>query len=159
MAPVKLDVQHFDCGDDDLNDFLKNDAIYYTKNNLAVTYLVADSDKVVSYMSLAVGAIEVKKHLFEKDIDPRAMIRYYPCLKIARLATDKRYQGKGYAAEMIYLAVTIAKEIRKRAGCRFLMVDAYPDPKVVNWYKKRGFVTPYSDFKGMNTVPMYLILE
>lgn len=159
MAPVKLDVQHFDCGDDDLNDFLKNDAIYYTKNNLAVTYLVTDSNKVVSYMSLAMGAIEVKKHLFKKDIDPRVRIRYYPCLKIARLSTDKRYQGKGCAAEMIYLAVTIAKEIRKRAGCRFLMVDAYPDLKVINWYKKRGFVTPYSELKGMVTVPMYLILE
>lgn len=159
MASVKLDVQHFDCGDDDLNAFLKNDAIYYTKNNLTVTYLVADNNKVISYMSLAVGAIEVKKHLFEKDIDQRAMIRYYPCLKIARLATDKRYQEKGYAAEMIYIAVTIAKEIRNRAGCRFLIVDAYPDPKVIDWYKKRGFVTPYSEFKGMNTVPLYLILE
>lgn len=159
MLPIKLDIQYFDCGDSDLNDFLKNDAIYYTKNNLAVTYLVADSNKVVSYMSLAMGAIEIKKHLFEKDIDARARIRYYPCLKIARLATDKRYRGKGYAAKMIYLAVTIAKEIRKRVGCRFLMVDAYPDPKLIDWYKKRGFVTPYSEFKGMVTIPMYLILE
>lgn len=159
MLPTKLDIQYFDCVDSDLNDFLKNDAIYYTKNNLAVTYLVVDSNKVVSYMSLAMGAIEVKKHLFKKDVDPRARIKYYPCLKIVRLATDKRYRGKGYAAEMIYLAVTIAKEIRKRVGCKFLMVDAYLDPEVIDWYKKRGFVTPYSEFKGMVTIPMYLILE
>lgn len=42
----------FDCGDEDLNDFLLTDAQNYQKSLLAVTYLVKDSDDVIGYFSL-----------------------------------------------------------------------------------------------------------
>ena len=48
-------VKSFDCGDDDLNDFLLNKAIPYRKSLLAVTYVFEniESKEVIGYFSLA----------------------------------------------------------------------------------------------------------
>ena len=48
-------VKSFDCGDDDLNDFLLNKAIPYRKSLLAVTYVFEniESKKIIGYFSLA----------------------------------------------------------------------------------------------------------
>ena len=48
-------VKSFNCGDDDLNDFLLNKAIPYRKSLLAVTYVFEniESKEVIGYFSLA----------------------------------------------------------------------------------------------------------
>lgn len=45
----------FDCGDEDLNDFILNDAIVYRIALLAVTYVLEDktSGEIAAYFSLA----------------------------------------------------------------------------------------------------------
>ena len=48
-------VKSFNCGDDDLNDFILNKAILYRKSLLAVTYVFEniESKEVIGYFSLA----------------------------------------------------------------------------------------------------------
>ena len=36
----------FDCGDDDINDFLQNDALKYQQKNLAVTFIFIHNNNV-----------------------------------------------------------------------------------------------------------------
>ncbi len=50
-----LNLTEFDCGDDDLNDFLHNDAILDDEALIAATYLVVaiSSRKVIAYFRLA----------------------------------------------------------------------------------------------------------
>ena len=43
----------FDCGNDDLNAFLLNDAMDYQDNLIAVTYLVRIYDETIGYVSIA----------------------------------------------------------------------------------------------------------
>ena len=54
-------VSYFDCGDDDLNDFILNEASLYRKAKLAVTYVVIDVNRneVVAYFSLANDKVSV----------------------------------------------------------------------------------------------------
>lgn len=72
------DVQHFDCGDPDLNDFLRSDALLYQRQHLAGTYVVLAQDEVVAYFSIAADAIKL-------DVDEppdgcrEKVIRMYPC--------------------------------------------------------------------------------
>ena len=48
----KHDLTDFDCGDDDLNDFLKNYALAQQNENLNVTKLVMYEGKILGYTSL-----------------------------------------------------------------------------------------------------------
>ena len=56
FVPLTKDstIKPFDCGDDDLNGFLFDDAKKYLRDLLAVTYLFIDqkNDKTVAYFSL-----------------------------------------------------------------------------------------------------------
>ena len=47
----------FDCGDEDLNDFLLNEAINYYKDLLAVTNLFFYGDDIVSFYSVSNDSI------------------------------------------------------------------------------------------------------
>lgn len=48
-------IDAFDCGDDDLNDFILNSSVLYKEEMLAITYLVQTrtSGEVLAYFSLA----------------------------------------------------------------------------------------------------------
>ena len=49
------DIKCFDCGDEDLNDFIKNDAPLYYKSRLSTSYILEDktTGEVIGYFSLA----------------------------------------------------------------------------------------------------------
>lgn len=74
----------FDSGDEDLNEFLYKESIDCCKSNLAVVYLVFYEDKLIAYFSLSSDSVKVNSKL---DIK----LKYYPSMKIGRLAVDKEY--------------------------------------------------------------------
>ena len=60
MKIVRLTQEHtfkpFDCGEDDLNDFLLQDAKQYAKGLLAVTYVIEDEDMTVAFFCFSISA-------------------------------------------------------------------------------------------------------
>jgi hypothetical protein len=46
-------INAFDCEDNELNDFLLNDAKNYLKSLLAVTYLIKVQDEIIAYFCLS----------------------------------------------------------------------------------------------------------
>ena len=65
----------FDCGDDDLNEFLAVDAMFYRKQMLANTFVLEDDEQTIAYYSLLNDKISnstVTKNLWRKC---RATIR------------------------------------------------------------------------------------
>ena len=65
MRIVKLTEGHiikpFDCGDQDLNDFLFNDAMDYYKHRLSVTYLLENETETVAYFSVSNDKLSVNE--------------------------------------------------------------------------------------------------
>lgn len=59
LSPEYLFQDTFNCGDDDLNDFLKTDAKNYQEELLAVTYLLIDNKNIVAYFSLLNDRISI----------------------------------------------------------------------------------------------------
>lgn len=45
-------INTFDCGDSDLNDFLQNDAILFFEKRIASTYVLEDNGQIIAYFSL-----------------------------------------------------------------------------------------------------------
>lgn len=129
-------VTTFDCGDDDLNDFLLTDALLYYNVRLATTYVLEDgvSGEVLGYFSLAHDRISLTDfpsnsayNRFRKQYFAQGkMFKSYPALKICRLATSSQVKGLGIGTMLID---TIANSYKgdNKAGCRFLTVDAYAD--------------------------------
>jgi len=77
----------FDSEDEDLNDFIFNESLDYCRENLAIVYLVYQGDTVLGYFSLSSDSVKVNNKL---DIK----LKYYPSLKIGRLAVDKKFKGR-----------------------------------------------------------------
>ena len=47
---VNVQIANFDCGDEDLNDFITNDAIHYSTKLLAVTYLLVHEGNIAAFL-------------------------------------------------------------------------------------------------------------
>ena len=84
------------------------------------------------------------------------MFKSYPALKICRLATDRKYRGKGVGAMLVNLIVASYKNDSK-AGCRFITVDAYAD--ALDFYFKQGFAPLSKSDEGADTRLLYFDLE
>ena len=127
----------FDCGDHDLNEFLKDDALKHQKERIAATYLCFYEGKVVGYFSWLTDAIEIKgkdKRVFKKI---GMSYRTYPAIKLGRLAIDKKYAKSGVGS---YLVKSMPENViffSESIGCRFATVDAYENAK--EFYERIGF--------------------
>lgn len=125
-------IKPFDCGDDDLNGFLFDDAKKYLRDLLAVTYLFIDqkNDKTVAYFSLLNDKISLdpdeqkRWNKLNRNISNAKRRRNYPAVKIGRLAVSREYAGLGIGAAIINF-VKHAFTHGNRTGCRFITVDAY----------------------------------
>lgn len=128
-------LSQFDCGDSDLNEFIKNDSFNYEKNRLALTFLIIYQETVIGFFSLVNDAIRLKED--EKTDGCVKNLPQYPAVKIARLAVHKSMQRKGVGTTIVKTAVGLILECRHSA-CRFITVDAYLSSE--KFYRKLGFI-------------------
>lgn len=128
----------FDCGDSDLNEFLKEDALKHQSQLIAITYLCFYEETIAAYFTLLSDAIEIKggdKRVFLKI---GMSYKTYPAMKIGRMAADNRFKGYGMGRYIIKLIVSKTISYSKDFGCRYITVDSYPD--AVSFYEKMGFI-------------------
>ena len=151
--------KEFCCGDDDLNEFIKEDALKHKKELIAETYVLKEVavDFPVAFISFCNDSIPLSK--LQRTSKDALQIRYgnLPAVKIARLGVKREYQGKTIGTHVI----NMAKEFfltDNRTGCRFLTVDAYNNTKVINFYKNNDFQCLRQQESG-ETVIMYLDLK
>ena len=139
-------VKSFNCGDDDLNDFLLNRSVPYRKALLAVTYIFenVETKEVIGYFSLANDRVSLtdfndktefnrfRRNLFTNE----KRIRSYPAVKICRLGINEKFHGKGIGSIILNFIKSYFLEDNK-TGCRFITVDAYY--KAIPFYQNNDF--------------------
>jgi len=157
----------FDCGDEDLNEFIVNDAKNYLAKLLAVTYLLEDGDKTVAFYCLSNDKIAIEdmdsksqwNKLMAGSMPRQKQYKSYPAVKIGRLAINSAMQGKGIGAGLIdYIKENFVDN--NKTGCMFITVDAYKDS--VKFYIANGFkfLCPRKDaLSNPNTRLMYYDLR
>ena len=138
----------FDCGDTDLNGFLFDDAKNYSKDLIAVTYLIQENDMTIAYFNYLNdkishtdldGSIEKFAARVGIILLPKEKSHYksYPAVKIGRLAVHIDYQkGGGYGKKIINFTKGLFTN-KNKTGCKFITVDAYRDS--LTFYEKMGF--------------------
>lgn len=159
-------VTGFDCGDNDLNDFITTDAPLYYRVRIATSYVLEDGENgdVIGYFSLAHDRISLTDfpsnsayNRFRKRFFAQGkLFKSYPALKICRLATDKKYHGEGIGAMLVNTIIGSYRNDNK-AGCRFITVDAYAD--ALPFYFKQGFMPLSKEDERAETRLLYFDLE
>ena len=140
------DVSDFDCGDEDLNDFLKNDALELQNSGLNVTKLIIYDGEIIGYTSLLTDVLVLKNIQDEKlrvtikgQLGIKSKNRHLPAIKIGRLALDKKYSNKGIGSHILRnILINMKKFSKSEVGFRFIIVEGYA--KAFNFYvAKNGF--------------------
>ena len=132
-------LDNFDCGHDDLNEFLLYDSKDYQRGLIAVTYIVKYHDEIVAYFSLSNDKLSVKDSVKSSWRKIKKQFRYskhredYPAVKIGRLAVSKKYQDYDIGTKIVdFVKYTFIDN--NRTGCAFITVDALRG--AVNFYLK-----------------------
>ena len=149
------EIEHFDCGDESLNNYLKRHAwTNQQKTVIGVTYVAIEQAApraVLGYFTLAASSLARERFpkKFVRGLPPYNL----PLLLLARLAVDHRFGGRGLGTALISEALKIALHIAEEIGCRCVITDAYREKAA--WYARYGFQALGDSTTG-NTQKMYL---
>lgn len=133
----------FDCGDDDLNSFLVEDAKNFLDKRIATSYLLVDSDNIVAYFCLLNDKIsrqDVTNSQWKKirgGFPERKQFGSYPAVKIGRFAVSSKYRGRNIGTDLMNLLKDMLNGNPNYSAFRFLTVDAYIS--AINFYLKNNF--------------------
>lgn len=147
------DISNFKSYEQELVDFLHDDALENQKQNLSLTFLWFYQENLASYITLLTDRITLEGDLKELFTGKGIYYKSLPALKIGRLCVDDQFLRRGLGKLMVLFSVEKAKEItRDKAGCRFITVDAKGSS--ADFYRKLGFKT----LESGKMVSMYLDL-
>lgn len=145
-------LESFCCGNNAIDDFLKNCAIEEQENKISITYLVCLHNKVIGFFTLATNSIEVLAIDTVDSIEefPESV---YPAIDISKLAIIKRLQRKRIGEYTVRAAIGKILSISEHVGCRYITLDSLKDK--VGFYKKYGFKI-IDIYKDDEYIKMYL---
>ena len=129
----------FDCGDPDLNEFLLKDSFSYQKQLLGVTYLFrhVENKEIIAYFTVLNDGIKATNRLNRKIPNNKRHSKI-PAVKIGRLAVCKTYQRENMGSHLLDF-IKYWFTFNNKTGCRFLLADAYNNPKTLKFYQTNGF--------------------
>lgn len=132
------DRQGFDCGRQELNDWLRKVARQHQDKGLSKTFVgVLDATPSVICGYYALTLTEVDTRALPESRRTK-LPRLIPGVRLARLAVAIPYQSKRLGQILLMDAVERARLIRQHAGVVGLFVDAI-DEQAAGFYSRFGF--------------------
>jgi len=129
----------FDCGNPELNDYLRHTARQHTDKGLSRTDVLVDDEaptEVLGYVTVCLAEIIT-------DSLPPQYGKKYPAkahgVKLARLAVAQSRQRQGLGALMMIHAMRKAFQVADSTGISGLFVDA-KDEAASRYYRRFGFI-------------------
>ena len=113
-----INIDEFDCGNEDINYFLKHLALSNQNKKLSNTYilLIEDTNKAGAFFSLSASQLNTG--------DARVFgIDKIPIVLLGRLGVDKDLKGKNLGKSLIRVALKKALEASEIIACRLLLVE------------------------------------
>ena len=134
----------FDCGNDELNEWLVKFAGQYEERDLSRTYvaMLPTDARVVGYYSVCSHHVEFEC-LPQTEAKGLPRQQHLPVVLLGKLAVCKSVQGQGLGAILLFDALRLAEHASQRIGARAVEVDAI-DENARQFYLKHGFI-PLTD--------------
>lgn len=149
---VNSSIEAFRSTNEDLNDFLRNEALKSQENLLTRTFLCFCRGSLAEFLTLVIDTIEVKLVDEDDGVDGYPYQKY-PAIKIARLAVDKRYERQGIGRFLLLAAIGKVYQVSKDIGCRYITLDSKRES--MGFYERFGF-KPIKKYLSRSYPPMYL---
>ncbi|MGM9860429.1 MAG: GNAT family N-acetyltransferase [Muribaculaceae bacterium] len=158
MMPFTAEVAEycdpFSCLDHDLDDFFSKDAFLYESELLGKTYAwinVADPTKILALITLSNDSVKARfipgtaRNRIQRSITNAKRGMNYPAVLIGRLGVASDFQGHGYniGSQILDFIKGWFRSVDNKTGCRFIVVDAYNNPKTLHFYERNGFKLLY----------------
>jgi GNAT superfamily N-acetyltransferase len=136
----KHDRESFDCGDEALDEFLRRYARKSHERGGAKTFLAIDdagSKSILGFYSLSPASVDYAR---PPEIVRRGLARHdVPGFRLARLAVDRRFQGRGIGGQLLLAAGRRCLLAAAEVGGVVLVTDA-KNERVAGWYASYGAV-------------------
>ena len=148
----------FDCGDAELNTFLRQHARQNHERGASKTFLaVPDADPLAiwGFYSICPASLEFARtpELARKGLARHAV----PVFRLARLAVDHRVQGLGLGGQLILSAGNRCLRAAAEVGGVALLIDAKSD-RAAQWYASYGAI-PLADAPRTLVLPLTTITD
>ena len=134
----KHDRTSFDCGDPSMNDFWRRYARQSHASGAAKTFLAVDNannKNILGFYSLAPVALA---YADTPALVRRGLARHeVPGFRLARIATDVRWQGQGLGGQLLVAAARRCLRVAAEVGGVVLIIDAKND-RAAQWYASYG---------------------
>lgn len=139
-SPEALHAGHrladFDSGKPVLDDWLIRHALQAQGAGSARTFVVVAEDRVVGFFSLTVGQVDT---LDAPERIRKGMGHYpVPVVILARMAVDRRFQGRGMGIGMLQDAIRRTALVAEHAGIRAMLTHPI-DETAARFYARFGF--------------------
>jgi GNAT superfamily N-acetyltransferase len=132
----------FDCGEEELNTFLKDLALLFQRRCFGVTVTFFEKEdpikRVLGFYTLCPASIQ-------KDLLPEKFLtgpkpNPIPAFRICRLAVDKGFQGQGIGQMIFIHALKKCLDQANQIGGSVVVIDAKHD-KAKSFYERFGFIS------------------
>ena len=136
----KHDREAFDCGEETLNEFLRRYARKSHELGGAKTFLAiddADDKTILGFYSLSPASVTYAR---TPETVRRGLARHdVPGFRLARLAVDRRFQGRGLGGQLLLAAGRRCLAASAEVGGVVLVIDA-KNERAAGWYSSYGAV-------------------
>jgi GNAT superfamily N-acetyltransferase len=140
----KHDRNSFDCGEPELNEFLKKHARQSHDRGAAKTFVAVDRAEgktILGFYSLCPAALEYAR---TPDVIRKGLARHeVPVFRLARLAVSLTVQGQGLGGQLILAAGRRCLLAAAEVGGVAMLIDA-KNERVAKWYSLYGAI-PLAD--------------
>jgi GNAT superfamily N-acetyltransferase len=144
-------LDHFDCGEPALDDWLKRHALSAQASGSARVFVTTldDGQTVVGYYALAAAQV-APEDATARALKGQPRARPVPAILLARLAVDREHQGAGLGRSLLQDVLLRCVEAADAIGARVLLVHAKHDAAKA-WYMQY-------DFEQSPTDPLHLMM-
>ena len=132
------DRQAFDCGRQELNDWLRQVARQHQDKGLSKTFVAVREEeptRICGYYALTLAELD-NRHM--PDTWRKKLPRRIPGVRLGRLAVEQKCQGRKLGELLLIDALTRARRIYIEAGAVGLFVDT-TDAQAAEYYRRFGF--------------------
>lgn len=151
-------IQSFDCGKKEMNSFLQKFALKNQKLGLSKSWVLVDKDltahqqSIIGYFTLAIQTIEPQ--LIEEEKLPKYQL---PVTLIARIAVDKKFQGKGFGRKLLFLSIKQALKLNNNGLPTYAVVLDILDNDAKQFYQQFNFFKLLGNLDNKLFVPMNVV--
>ena len=152
-SDILAECHPFTCGDDDMDEFFRRDALDYTQFLMGKSYcfrLKDDVSVIVACFTVSNDSIRIydlpssRRNAMWKITNREKILTRYPGVLIGRLAVAEGFGGKGIGSELLRFIRMWFLDDANKTGCRFAIVDAKNEQEVLRFYEKNNFVPLFS---------------